>query len=207
MTRGKKQAGACTVPGCPGKPRGHGLCQKHYSRWRVHGSTADPPQERKPIVDRFKKMTEWRGDCLIWTGSLNGVGYGQVYYHGKLRRAHRVAYELAFGSVPEGLVIDHLCHHRACVNPAHLMPVTMQQNNENRSGAEPGAVVGLRGVSKTSDGKYRARVMHDRIEVQLGVFETKEEAAAAALEGRLKYMSHSDLSVRNQFKSSNRREA
>ncbi len=42
--------------------------------------------------------------------------------------AHRVAYELAIGPVPDGLVVDHLCFNRACVRPGHLEPVTQQEN-------------------------------------------------------------------------------
>lgn len=47
---------------------------------------------------------------------------------GKPRRAHRVAYELLVGPIPEGLVLDHLCRVRHCVNPDHLEPVTKREN-------------------------------------------------------------------------------
>lgn len=60
------------------------------------------------------------------------MGYGYVRIEGELRPAHRVAYELLIGLIPDGLFIDHVreqgCAHRNCVNPAHLEPVTNAVN-------------------------------------------------------------------------------
>lgn len=55
-------------------------------------------------------------------------GYGQFWANGKNRRAHRVAFELLVGPIPEGQTLDHLCRVRACVNPAHLEPVPVREN-------------------------------------------------------------------------------
>ncbi|MFF8250126.1 HNH endonuclease signature motif containing protein [Streptomyces griseus] len=68
------------------------------------------------------------GRCWVWRASLRPDGYGQFRLDKRTIRAHRLAYELLIGSIPEGLVIDHLCRNRACVNPAHLEPVTLQVN-------------------------------------------------------------------------------
>lgn len=71
--------------------------------------------------------------CWLWTGGRSGPGYGVFWWHGKLRPAHRVAYEQLVGAIPDGLDIDHVrargCVHRHCVNPAHLEPVTRSENN------------------------------------------------------------------------------
>lgn len=69
------------------------------------------------------------GPCWIWTGGLVGGGYGQFGVTGQWhKRAHRYAYELVVGPIPDGLVLDHLCRVRCCVNPAHLEPVTQREN-------------------------------------------------------------------------------
>lgn len=66
--------------------------------------------------------------CWLWTGSVDGPGYGKISADGVLIGAHRVAYQLFVGPIPAGLHLDHLCRVRACVNPAHLEPVTHREN-------------------------------------------------------------------------------
>lgn len=65
--------------------------------------------------------------CWPWK-KPQSTGYGQFWIDGKPIGAHRVAYELSKGTIPEGLQIDHLFRNRACINPAHLEPVTCQVN-------------------------------------------------------------------------------
>lgn len=68
------------------------------------------------------------GPCWLWTASYMGAGYGQFWFSGRNRYAHRVAYEAVVGPIPEGLDLDHLCRTHGCVNPAHLEPVTRSVN-------------------------------------------------------------------------------
>jgi hypothetical protein len=72
-------------------------------------------------------------ECWIWTGGLHWSGYGRLAIkNGPNLRAHRVAYELLVGPIPEGLDLDHVkargCERRDCCNPAHLEPVTRREN-------------------------------------------------------------------------------
>ena len=71
----------------------------------------------------------WNGTpCWLWKGATS-EGYGRSKVVGRTeRRAHRVAYELLIGPIPEGLTLDHLCRTHLCVNGAHLEPVTIKEN-------------------------------------------------------------------------------
>lgn len=70
--------------------------------------------------------------CWEWKGSRYPGGYGRVRMalpdRGSFTMAHRVAYALKVGRIPDGLVLDHLCRNKGCVNPSHLEPVTFREN-------------------------------------------------------------------------------
>lgn len=77
---------------------------------------------------KFWQSVDKSGECWLWTRSKIWNGYGQVRWGSTMRPVHRVAYELLVGTIPEGFQLDHLCGVRDCVNPAHLEPVTQQEN-------------------------------------------------------------------------------
>lgn len=81
------------------------------------------------VAERFWSKVEKTGSCWPWTGFCDRKGYGQFSpKSGVTKKAHRYAYELLVGPIPEGLQLDHLCRVRNCVNPDHLEPVTNREN-------------------------------------------------------------------------------
>lgn len=97
-----------------------------------------------------KIMPEPNTGCWLWLGAINKNGYGIVHVkeNGRnvKRRAHRIVYESHIGPIQVGLVLDHLCRIRHCVNPSHLEPVTQKTNVIRGTAAES---LGTRQRNKT----------------------------------------------------------
>lgn len=66
--------------------------------------------------------------CWLWTGAINSGGYSNMKHGDKYTCAHRVSYEFYRGPIPEGMVVDHLCRVKSCVNPSHMEIVTQRTN-------------------------------------------------------------------------------
>lgn len=88
---------------------------------------------RRPLAERFWPKVRLGADdeCWLWQASCFTNGYGHIGEGGGRGRtllAHRVAYELLVGPIPEGTQLDHLCREKKCVNPRHLEPVSGSVN-------------------------------------------------------------------------------
>jgi hypothetical protein len=83
---------------------------------------------RSSFEDRFWSKTERRiGECWLWTGNIGNRGYGFFHLGHEKWQAHRMAYGLTYGSLPDG-PLDHLCRNPKCINPTHLEAVTHGEN-------------------------------------------------------------------------------
>jgi len=122
----------CKVKGCDklySSNSAKNWCKMHYTRWLRHGDTK--LHNSRSLMSRFMKFAfpEPMSGCWIWTGSIMWSGYPLMKdKKRKTTRAHRIAYQLFKGPIPQNLTIDHLCRNRACVNPDHLEAVTIQVN-------------------------------------------------------------------------------
>lgn len=174
----------CTVSGCDDKHCALGLCSKHYQRSRA--TPVDP-------AARFWARAVPSGECIEWTGHINEHGYGRLTVNNRQILAHRHAYQLTYGTIPEGLMIDHKCHNRACVNPKHLRLATNKQNIENHSGAYRNNRAGIRGLRQRANGTWEARVNHNKVSYYLGVFASAEEANTAVVAKRNELFTRNDI--------------
>lgn len=66
--------------------------------------------------------------CRVWTGYKIG-DYGSLKWEGRMRRAHRLAWTVAFGAPPPGMCVCHRCDVPECINPDHLFLGTIGENN------------------------------------------------------------------------------
>jgi hypothetical protein len=82
----------------------------------------------EPDLTRFLANVQASGQHWMWTGCVNGSGYGTFAICGEKVGAHRVAYEWANGPIFSWLEADHKCRQQLCVYPAHLEVVTHLEN-------------------------------------------------------------------------------
>ena len=77
---------------------------------------------RGDLATRFAaKVEPDPSGCLLWKASTVGhMGYGNVWANGRVRLAHRVAWEMHNGPIPDGALVLHTCDVPRCVNPDHL---------------------------------------------------------------------------------------
>lgn len=84
-------------------------------------------QEREALFWSYVDRTD-PSACWTYPQKASVNGYAVVTVFGRSMLAHRYAYEISVGAIPDGLQLDHLCRNRRCVNPAHLEPVSQREN-------------------------------------------------------------------------------
>ena len=154
------------------------------------------------LSERFWSKVDKRSshECWEWMAGKQKEGYGLFRLNGKHFYAHRLAYMDASNClIPVGMVIDHICHNRACCNPRHLQMVTQQQNTENRKGAQVGSISHIRGVSwHKGRNKWQVRVIHNNHSYSGGYFLDIHEAEKSAIALRKKLMSNNLIDMKEE---------
>ena len=119
----------CTVNECDRVVEGFGLCRTHYARYKRTGVVPTTPIRPSTDAERFWQKVNKTDGCWLWTGATSSEGrYGTATLNKTLQPAHRVAYQLVVGPIPDGLDLDHLCRRTLCVRPDHLEPVDHRTN-------------------------------------------------------------------------------
>ena len=94
-----------------------------------HGHNSKKSEQDFWDLIKFWPSDIMRSFCWLWQGGVNKTtGYGKGFRLANEELAHRVAYALVKGYIPDGLELDHLCRNRRCVNPDHLEAVTHTVN-------------------------------------------------------------------------------
>lgn len=186
--------GICPVPDCGRPLRGPLYCNRHRKRYARYGDPlAFGSGRRYPTPEeRFWPKVNKTETCWLWTGYVdNDKGYGRFAYPGGTL-AHRFAYELLVGPIPDGLQVDHKCRVKSCVNPDHLQAVTQELNMQNQLGAHRNNPTGIRGVVKVPRCKDRwlVQVRVNGAIHRGGVYDDLAEAEAAAIALRNRLMTN-----------------
>lgn len=139
----------CSIEGCDAAHIARGWCKIHYRRWCRTGS---PINSKKSLHQRFWSKVEIVDGCWEWNAAICSGGYG-VFRDGKMEGAHRVAFRLTFGEIPDGMHVLHHCDNPPCCNPAHLFLGTIADNNADK--AQKGRAPRTIGWAKLSDDQVR----------------------------------------------------
>lgn len=117
-----------------------------------------------PLSERLSTKMKPQGECLVFTGHRNWKGYGEIRSgpDNGFRKlmAHRAAWELNSGPIPEGLVVMHTCDNPPCCNPSHLRLGTVADNQADmkKKGRHlNGAKVGKPVQRDSSNGRYASK--------------------------------------------------
>lgn len=128
-----KRISYCNVKDCNTRNHGHGMCLKHYTKWRIYG---DPLQGKYCMgvggdgIAKFWSRVALTADdsrCWEWQGATTLFGYGVVTHNKEKWLTHKFSWFLVHGKRTANFLL-HSCDNPKCVNPNHLREGTQKDN-------------------------------------------------------------------------------
>lgn len=146
-----------------------------------------PPEARakiKPPFARFwSKAKKSVHGCWEWQGALQENGYGVFNTgRGKTESAHRYAYRLTFGHIPDGMVIMHSCDNRRCVRPDHLKLGTYKENNHDA--IDKGR---MRYSPRRGEGHPNSKLTEEQVRLMRSWWAKRKQCTGVTLESLARY--------------------
>ena len=110
------------------------------------------------ITSVFEHYTADENGCWNWTLGKS-KGYGAINYMGRVWLAHRVAYEMTKGRIPDGMSVCHSCDNPGCINPDHLFAGTHRDNMIDKETKGRANHVGMSGTKNHNARLTEAKVI------------------------------------------------
>lgn len=149
-----KIAATCAISQCNKATKHGGICQMHQSRWKRLGRY-DLPSFGEKFWNRVDR-SGGRNACWPWLRYRAKSGHGRLYRYPKLELSHRIAWELTYGKIPDGLDVCHRCDNGWCCNPKHLFVGTHSDNMADKERKN-------RGNHVRGESVYNARLFEKNI--------------------------------------------
>lgn len=157
----------CSVEGCGQDAKKRGMCDRHYRAAMRRGEISAIRVKGLSLKERLAKFSKanTKTGCIEWAGCKHEFGYGILRVHNRNVYAHRLAWELAHGSIPDDMHVLHKCDNPPCINPTHLFLGTQVDNVVDmlKKGRHAAARGELSGRAKLTEEQVRAIKCDSRI--------------------------------------------